>query len=112
MADIERWRVQAALVLLGVDDPDSLVRAVTVGHNELAVSFRGISRTDHITIVNKASDTRLHVLGIDPENGNAELNPVADGDVAFFTGAGMYLDGLTKHANGTLMPVFKKAAPE
>jgi hypothetical protein len=109
---IERWRVQAAMVLLGLEDPGSEIQQISITDRFIVTGFGDYlsERTD--TILDDVSDTRLHVLGIDPENGNAELNPVADGDVTFFTGAGMYLDGLTKHANGTLMPIFKKADPE
>jgi hypothetical protein len=111
MPEIAMWKVQAAFRLLGLD-PDMMQR---VDVHPLSGDITVINRdgdVEKLWIVAEVPDKRLHVLGIDPENGKAELDPVADGDVAFFTGAGMYLDGLTKHANGTLMPVFKKADPE
>lgn len=108
MTEIPRWKVQAALKLLGMDDPDGLIQTATIGKASITVSFGVGVHVRTLAIADTVEDTRLHVLGIDPENGNAELNPVADNDVAFYTGANMYLHSGANYATGTMCPVFKR----
>lgn len=105
---IEYWKVQAALRLLGFDPEEVYELNIRTGVGELVKTSRnGVPQT-YIPVVFAAEDTRLHVLGIDPANGNAELNPVPDDEVTYFTGANMHLAGGSKHANGTVMPIFKR----
>lgn len=110
--EIPRWKVQAALRLLGLDDPTESLNEVSIRANtrpsEVVLRFGGIHPESRIPITDTVEDTRLHVLGIDPENGNAELNPVPDDDVTFFEGANMYLHSGTKYSNGTKAPIFKR----
>lgn len=113
MSTIEMWKVQAAIRLLGFDPETVYALDIRVGVGELVHTARHTDRETCIPIDGTApEDTRMHVLAIDPEDGRAELNPVFDGDVKYFCGAGMYLAGGSKYANGTLMPIFKKADPE
>lgn len=110
MQDIPRWKVQAALKLLGIEATEQTYAVeIRLSTNQIAIFGQEM---EYVHVTDAIGDTRLHVLGIDPENGKAELRPVPDGDVQYYTGAGMYLAGGAKHANGTLMPVFKKAVPE
>jgi hypothetical protein len=112
MPEIPRWKVQAALHLLGIDDPGEEIREVSIRPNtygpEIVLNFGGIWPEQRWSITDAVQDIRMHVLGIDPEDGNAVLTVCPDNDVKFYAGANMYLDGSTVHANGTMMPVFKR----
>lgn len=101
---IPRWKVQAALRLLGLDPAEALGKFSEVSITPDQVNWN----EGYADVTDTVEDTRVHVLGIDPETGNAELNPVPDDDVTFFCGANMYLHSGTLHKTGTKMPVFKR----
>jgi hypothetical protein len=107
--EIPRWKVQAALRLLGID-LDGTTYGVEIRLTNGSQVVKMGSEIDYFPIVDTVEDTRVHVLGIDPETGNAELNPVPDNDVTFFAGANMYLHSGTKYSNGTKAPIFKRRA--
>lgn len=106
--EIPRWKVQAALRLLGFDPADANEVKIVLDINKPYVDYEGRTIRSEPRIVDTVEDTRLHVLGIDPETGNAEISPVPDDDVTFFCGANMYPHSGTLHRTGTKMPVFKR----
>ena len=104
--NIPRWRVDAALKLLGLWDT---TREITIGRerDQVKVGLTGYVEID-VTPNEKTSDTV--VIGIDPENGQLQENVVDRLDAQIFPGAGMYVDGAVRHRNGTSVITVKRRA--
>lgn len=92
MPEIPRWKVRAALHLLGVD-PDKLGRfsEVSITHDSLNSDFYWAS------IVDTSEDPRLHLLAMLPEDGYTELVTVDRDELKYFTGPDLRPDGLAKY---------------
>lgn len=79
MPDIPHWKVQAALRLLGYDPEEVLELQIWSGVGQVWMTSRDLdSQTITQISFDPPEDTRMRVLGIDPENGNAELSVVED----------------------------------
>lgn len=102
--NIPRWRVDAALKLLGLWET---AREVTIGRERDQVKV-GLTGFVEIDVTPNSPTSDVVVLGIDPSNGDAREQTVSEFEALVFTGSGMYVDGVTHHGNGTKVATVKR----
>jgi hypothetical protein len=105
MPEIPRWKVQAALRLLGLDPDQMLLVEITRDDVSTTDKDGGI---DLLDISDTIEDSRLHLLAMLPAENWSELGTVDEDELKYFTGPKLHDDGLTTYANGTMVLIVKR----
>jgi hypothetical protein len=109
MPEIPRWKVDAALRLLGLDPTDAMEVRILLDTNHPVVAFDGFNtKPADLRIRPEVEDPRLHLLAMLPGENHSELVTVDADELKYFTGPKLYLDGLSTYPNGTMVLTVKR----
>lgn len=109
MPEIPRWKVDAALRLLGLDPTDAMEVRIYLDTNHPVIAFDGFNtKPADVRIRPEVEDDRLHLLAMLPADNCSELVTVDRDELKYFTGPDLVPGSLVKYPNGTMMLTVKR----